>query len=153
MKKFIPFALITVCGTALFAEESSLAKEAAEQKSSMEYSVTTSGAYYLEADHKTGSSHFSGVSGPYDGVEAVTEFDATYTMPFLNGDDDLTTDNHLALKLGLELSPVTVAPVASVTFSPIAFLEFAVGGTAGTGWNISDWFQGMAAYNEAKPEY
>lgn len=153
MKKFIPFALIAVCGTALFAEESSLAKEAAEQKSSMEYSVTTSGAYYLEAEHKTGSSHFSGVSGPYDGVEAVTEFDATYTMPFLNGDDELTADNHLALKLGLELSPVTVAPVASVTFSPIAFLEFAVGGTAGTGWNISDWFQGMAAYNEAKPEY
>ena len=127
MKKFIPFALIAVCGTAIFAEESSLAKEAAEQKSSMEYSVTTSGAYYLEADHKTGSSHFSGVSGPYDGVEAVTEFDATYTMPFLNGDDDLTADNHLALKLGLELSPVTVAPVASVTFSPIAFLEICRG--------------------------
>ena len=39
MKKFIPFALITVCGTALFAEESSQAKETTEQKSSMEYSV------------------------------------------------------------------------------------------------------------------
>jgi hypothetical protein len=46
-----------------------------------------------------------------------------------------------------------VAPVASVTFSPIAFLEFAIGGTAGTGWNTFDMFQGMAKYNEKKPEY
>ena len=104
-------------------------------------------------DHKTGSSHFSGISGAYDGVEAVTEFDATYTMPFLNGSDELTVDNHLAFKLGLELSPVTIAPVASVTFSPIAFLEFAIGGTIGTGWPLTDDIQGLAKLDESKPKY
>lgn len=147
MKTIHLLSCIALCSTAIFAENNSPAT------SPLEYSLTTSAAYYPEADHKTGSSHFSGVSGPYDGIEAVTEFDAIYTLPFLKGDDELTADNHLAFKLGLELSPITVAPVASVTFSPIAFLELAIGGTAGTGWNAFDLFQGMAAYNAAEPEY
>jgi hypothetical protein len=143
MKTIHLLSCVALCCTAIFAEE----------KSPLEYSLTTSAAYYPEVDHDRGSTHISGISGPYDGIEAATEFDATYTLPFLNGDDELTADNHLAFKLGLELTPVTVAPVASVTFSPIAFLEFAIGGTAGTGWNAFDMFQGMAAYNAAKPEY
>ena len=149
MKTIHLLSCIALCSTAIFAENNSPAT------SPLEYSLTTSAAYYPEADHKTGSSHFSGVSGPYDGIEAVTEFDAIYTLPFLKGDDELTADNHLAFKLGLELSPITVAPVASVTFSPIAFLEFAVGGTAGTGWSIADDLQGTAKLENSKsgPEY
>ncbi len=134
----------------LFAEE---AADTAQEKSPWEISSTVSAAYYPEVEHHRGSSHVTGISGPYDGIEVSAEFDAAYTLPFLRGDDDLTADNHLAIQLGLELSPVTVAPVASITVSPIAFLELAIGGTAGTGWNAFDLFQGMAAYNAAEPEY
>ena len=147
MKTIHLLSCIALCSTAIFAENNSPAT------SPLEYSLTTSAAYYPEVEHDRGSTHISGISGPYDGIEAVTEFDAIYTLPFLKGDDELTADNHLAFKLGLELSPITVAPVASVTFSPIAFLEFAVGGTAGSGWNAFDLFQGMAAYNATEPEY
>ena len=147
MNRFILVLLLIVC-SALFAEEPT-----PQKKSPLEFTLTTSAAYYPMVDHKTGSSHFSGISGAYDGVEAVTEFDATYTMPFLNGSDELTVDNHLAFKLGLELSPVTIAPVASVTFSPIAFLEFAIGGTIGTGWPLTDDTQGLAKLDESKPKY
>ena len=147
MKTIHLLSCIALCSTAIFAENNSPAT------SPLEYSLTTSAAYYPEVEHDRGSTHISGISGPYDGIEAVTEFDAIYTLPFLKGNDELTADNHLAFKLGLELSPITVAPVASVTFSPIAFLEFAVGGTAGSGWNAFDLFQGMAAYNATEPEY
>jgi hypothetical protein len=143
MNKYVLLASALACYSMLFAEE----------KSPLELSITTSGAYYPKVDHKSGSSHFSGVSGVYESAELVTEFDAVYTLPFMQGEDDLTKDNYAAFKLGLELSPVTIAPVASATISPIAFLELAIGGTVGTGWNISDIFQGMAKYNESKPEY
>ena len=148
MNKLISFLLIGTYSSALFAEET-----LSNEKSPLELSLTTTLGYYPETDHKTGSSHFSGISGIYDGIEFVTEFDATYTMPFLNGSDELTADNHLAFKLGVELSPVTVAPLASVTFSPIAFLEFAIGGMIGSGWGLTDDIQGLAKLNESKPKY
>lgn len=148
MNKIISLLLITACSSVIFAEEISQ-----KEKSPLELSLLTTAGYYPKTDHKTGSSHFSGINGIYDGVELVTEFDATYTMPFLNGSDELTADNHLAFKLGLELSPVTVAPLASVTFSPIAFLEFSIGGTIGTGWGLTDDIQGLAKLDESKTKY
>ncbi len=156
MNKFTYFAAAALSCSLLFAEEGVPATQtlnAAQEKSPWELSATTSAAYYPEVEHHRGSSHTTGISGPYDGVEAVIEFDAAYTLPFLRGNDDFTADNHVTFNMGLEVSPVTVAPVASITVSPIAFLELAIGGTAGTGWNAFDLFQGMAEYDASKPEY
>ena len=153
-KLTLPIATLISCNL-LFAEESASAKtsDAVQEKSPWEFSTTTSAAYYPEAEHKTGSSHFSGVNGVYDGAKAVVEFDVAYTLPFLRGNDEFTKENHIVFNTGFEVTPVSVAPVASITVSPIAFLEFAIGGTVGTGWNIGDLFQGMAKYEAAKPEY
>ena len=135
-KKFI--LIFIALSSTLFAEENSALEKTSLEKSPWELSATTSAAYYPKTDHKSGSSHFSGVSGAYNGVEGIVEFDAAYTLPFLRGSDEFTAENHVTFNIGLEISPVTIAPVASVTLSPIAFLEFAIGGTAGTGWNIAD---------------
>ena len=153
MNKKTLFALTAVfcSGSLLYAEETT--EKAVQESSPWELSVTTSGAYYPEVDHDRGSTHITGISGPYNGVEAAAEFDAAYTRPFLRGDDEFTADNYVTFTMGLEITPVTVAPVAKIAVSPIAFLEFAIGGTAGTGWNAFDMFQGMAKYNEKKPEY
>ncbi len=153
MNKKALFALTAVfcSGTLLYAEETT--EKAVQESAPWELSVTTSGAYYPEVDHDRGSTHITGISGPYNGVEAAAEFDAAYTLPFLRGDDEFTADNYVTFTMGLEITPVTVAPVAKIAVSPIAFLEFAIGGTAGTGWNAFDMFQGMAKYNEKKPEY
>ena len=153
MKQQLLFILVALCCSMLWAEEASSLENAPLVKSPWELSATTSAAYYPKADHESGSSHFSGISGAYDGVKAVVEFDAAYTLPLLRGDNAFTKENHVTFNLGLEISPVTIAPVASITFSPIAFLEFAIGGTAGTGWFIGNLFQGMAEFNESKPEY
>ena len=150
-KAFFAFAAVLCVGNQIFAEEAP--GKATQEKSPWEISSTVSAAYYPEVEHHRGSSHVTGISGPYDGIEAVAEFDAAYTLPFLRGDDEFTADNHVTFSAGLEVSPITLAPVASITVSPIAFLELAVGGTAGTGWNAFDLFQGMAAYNAAEPEY
>ena len=150
-KKFI--LIFIALSSTLFAEENSALEKTSLEKSPWELSATTSAAYYPKTDHKSGSSHFSGVSGAYNGVEGIVEFDAAYTLPFLRGSDEFTAENHVTFNIGLEISPVTIAPVASVTLSPIAFLEFAIGGTAGTGWNIGNLFQGMAEFNESKPAY
>ena len=150
-KAFFAFAAVLCVGNQLFAEEAP--KKATQAPSPWEFSATTSAAYYPEVEHDRGSTHITGISGPYDGIEAVAEFDAAYTLPFLRGDDEFTADNHVTFSAGLEVSPITIAPVASITVSPIAFLELAIGGTAGTGWNAFDLFQGMAAYNAVEPEY
>ena len=151
-KLTLPIATLISCSL-LFAEETPALEKANQEKSPWEFSLTASGAYYPEAEHKTGSSHFSGVNGIYDGAKAVVEFDVAYTLPFLRGNDEFTKENHIVFNTGLEVTPVSVAPVASITVSPIAFLEFAIGGTVGTGWSIGDLFQGMAKYEAAKPEY
>lgn len=151
MNSRILFISVALCCSMLFAEETP--EKSTQEISSWEFSLTASGAYYPEAEHKTGSSHFSGVNGVYDGAKAVVEFDAAYTFPFLRGNNEFTADNHVTFNAGLEVTPVSVAPVASITVSPIAFLELAIGGIVGTGWNISAWFQGMAKYEAAKPEY
>lgn len=151
MNSRILFISVALCCSMLFAEEAP--EKSTQEISSWEFSLTASGAYYPEAEHKTGSSHFSGVNGVYDGAKAVVEFDAAYTLPFLRGNNEFTADNHVTFNAGLEVTPVSIAPVASITVSPIAFLELAIGGIVGTGWNISDWFQGMAKYEAAKPEY
>jgi hypothetical protein len=153
-KLTLPIATLISCSL-LFAEESASAKssDAAQEKSPWEFSATTSAAYYPETEHHRGATHFSGFSSPYDGVEVVVEFDAAYSLPFLRGDDEFTADNHVTFNMGLEISPVTIAPIAQITVSPIAFLELAIGGTAGTGWNTFGLFQGMAKYSAIEPEY
>ena len=153
MKRCFGLILVALCSNMLLAEESTALEKAFLENSPWEFSVTTSAAYYPKADHEPGSSHFSGVSGAYDGVKGVAEFDAAYTLPFLSGSNALTAPNHVTFNFGLEVSPVTIAPVASIKFSPIAFLELAIGGTAGTGWNIGNLFQGMAKFDESKPDY
>ena len=146
---FIPVALCSM----LYAQETAVLEKTNPEKSPWEFSATTSAAYYPKADHESGSSHFSGISGAYDGVKGVVEFDAAYTLPLLRGNNAFTKENHATFNIGLEISPVTIAPVASITLSPIAFLELSIGGTAGTGWFIGDLFQGMAEFNESKPAY
>ena len=153
MKQQLLLIPVALCCNMLYAEETSALEKTNPEKSPWELSATTSAAYYPKADHESGSSHFSGISGAYDGAKAVVEFDAAYTLPFLRGDNAFTKENHVKFNMGLEISPVSIAPVASITLSPIAFLEFAIGGTVGTGWYIGNLFQGMSEYNESKPAY
>ena len=56
-------------------------------------------------------------------------------IPFLQGDNPLVSDNNATVNLKLNVAPVAVYGEASVTITPIAFLNFDFGGMIGSGWN------------------
>ncbi|MBI9097400.1 MAG: hypothetical protein JEY91_02930 [Spirochaetaceae bacterium] len=56
-------------------------------------------------------------------------------VPFLQGDNALNADNNVNFKFDLYAAPVAAYIKASATITPIAFLNFDMGGMIGTGWN------------------
>ena len=56
-------------------------------------------------------------------------------MPFLQAGGALTEDNHVKFKFDLYAAPVAAYLKAGAEISPIAFLNFDIGGMVGTGWN------------------
>lgn len=123
------------------------------EENPVEFSISVGTAYYPESSHTTSSgTSFRGLSGAYDGLELAVTPAVSYTIPFLTSDNMLMEDNYLTLDAALQISPVSITPSASVTISPLAILEFSVGGKAGTGWNLAG-IQGMGEYSINKQEY
>lgn len=58
------------------------------------------------------------------------------SFPVLQGSSFLTDGNNIKLSMGAELSPVSANAIAEIRLTPIAFLQFFAGASAGTGWNI-----------------
>jgi hypothetical protein len=68
-------------------------------------------------------------------LETKAKLIESVQVPALRG-DGLFASNGFDLKAGAELSPVSVNGTLDVAFTPIAFLVFYGGASAGTGWNI-----------------
>ena len=142
--------LYVTCAALLFCNLASLS---AEEEKPVEFSISVGAAYYPESSHTTSSgTSFQGLSGAYDSAELAVTPALSYTMPFLTSDNMLMENNYLILEAALQISPVSLTPSASVTISPIAFLELSAGGKTGTGWNLAG-IQGMGEYSISKKEY
>ena len=98
------------------------------------YSVTDFG-YYPKSDVVSGGTHFAPVTGPYSGVEAKETLKAVYTIP-TPGNNFLTEGNKISFEGALALTPVSLTPKFSVSYTPIAFLNLSAGAEIGTGWEI-----------------
>lgn len=120
-------------------------------------SLTIQGAYYI--DNNQGWGQTGGFAGPsYSPVEknpalltapdegrnlgsgwGGAEFEVVYkrgiAFPFLQGDGALTKDNSVKYNLSIGLNPVSLRGEAEAVLTPIAFLQFALGGHLGTGWD------------------
>ncbi|MBB6481665.1 hypothetical protein [Spirochaeta isovalerica] len=70
-------------------------------------------------------------------VELQTYLKHRIKLPFLQGDNALIADNNATVNLDLYVAPVALYGRASVTITPIAFLNFNIGGLIGTGWNAA----------------
>jgi hypothetical protein len=70
-------------------------------------------------------------------------FDHTITIPVLTGTGALTRGNNLSIRLGGELSPVSLNAVTEVKLTPIAFFNAAAGVKVGTGWSFFGLFNGL----------
>lgn len=141
------FAAALFAGTA-FSQET--------EKSPLDLSMTTDFAWYTASAYRSGNTHFAPVTGLYDGIQARTTLSASYRIPVafpgLPEDGMLFRDNNVTLTGEFELTPVSLMPKVSVSFTPVAFLVFSAGGMAGTGWDFLG-IQGMSEYNTATQKY
>jgi hypothetical protein len=126
------------------------------EKSPLDLSLSTDFAWYTSSAYCPGSTHFAPVTGFYDQIQARTVLNASYrvpvSIPFLPEDTMLFKDTNVTCSGSLELTPVSLMPKVSVSFTPVAFLVFSAGVTAGTGWNLSG-IQGIASYNADTGNY
>jgi hypothetical protein len=111
------------------------------------FSISTDMAYYpLSAPIVSEKSHFAPITGPYSGLEGRTTGHAYYKIPTPIGNNPLTAGDNVTLEGYLELSPVSIKPGFSVSYTPIAFLVFNAGAEIGTGWNLLG-IEGMGAWD------
>lgn len=94
------------------------------------YATDDYGATLAQEDKST-------LGSGWGSVELQTYLKHKIKIPFLQGDGALVEDNNATVNLDLYVAPVAVYGRASVTITPIAFLNFNLGGLLGTGWNAA----------------
>jgi len=76
-------------------------------------------------------------------------------FPFLQGTSAMTADNNITLKIGAEVTPISINILADAVWTPIAFFNLSLGSMAGSGWNY-DMFgsrmNGMGLYRRMESE-
>lgn len=153
--KHIFFSAILAISMLLLTPRAIFSQDSKPDENPLELSIAVGLAVYPESTH-TGKSgtHFAGICGAYDSLQAAVTGAAAYTLPFMQADNMLMEDNHVTFTASLELSPVSCMPAFEITFSPLALLELSCGGMAGTGWDftLAD-AQGAGEYNLLKRRY
>lgn len=125
------------------AEEAS--NENADKVSKLSHSFTFNGAYYPKSAYVKGGDHFAKPTGAFDGILAKATWKSTYTIPTPLGESKLLSGANVELSGSLEISPLSIRPIANVAFSPLPFLIFDAGASIGSGWNLLG-FEGMCEY-------
>ena len=154
-RRFVIFAgAIFAFAGAIFAEETENSENPTEENP-LTFTLKFDSIYYLKSAYKSGSSHFAPLDSLYDGIVARTSINAAYTLKMPLGEHFLLKDANAVFGGGIELSPVSLRFLASAYFTPVPFLEFGAGGSAGTGWALAGKWNGMALFNEnaSNPKY
>ena len=86
------------------------------------------------------------VTWPPQALVGVTQ---SFKVPLMQFDNPLTKDNNINFKIGAELSPISFEGKFSITWTPIAFLEFYTESRVGSGWKLTNELLGTAI-NEDK---
>ena len=129
------------------------AQENAEDKSPHSFGIVTDLTLRPLAPQKASKEeHFSAPSEFYEGMEFRVTGQYAYTVPVPFSDNPLFGLNRVSFCGEMELTPVTLAPRLSITFCPIAFLEFSASAKIGTGWDFIG-NQGIAVYNDRSGKY
>jgi hypothetical protein len=83
------------------------------------------------------------IGGTYGGLQLETYYDYYFILPFLQVDNPLMKNNSLSFGVHTAISPLTFNEGFSVTWSPVAFLNFKYGLLLGFGWNIPGFAAGF----------
>ena len=68
--------------------------------------------------------------------EVKLRFNLGLIFPFLQGENPLISDNNIKFVLSAYATPVSLAGIGELIWTPVAFLMFSGGGQATTGWNM-----------------
>jgi hypothetical protein len=68
--------------------------------------------------------------------EAKIKIARSVSVPFLRGDHALTENNAVSAEIAGEITPVSIAALGEIVWSPAAFFELTSGAQFGSGWNI-----------------
>ena len=115
----------------------------AEENNPLSFGITTDFAYYPKSAFIAGPSHFAPITGAYSGVEGRVTGNLNYKIATPFGEHWLVKDANITLGAKLEVSPVSLKPGLTVSFTPLPFLVFSTGVEAGSGWNLLG-IKGMA---------
>lgn len=149
VKGLIALAFAACIALPVFAQEDSVTLGGLP----LSFSITTDFAYYPKsAPVVSSSTHYAPFTGPYSGLEGRTTGHACYTIPTPIGNNPLTAGDNITLDGYLELTPVSIKPGFSISYTPIAFLVFNTGAEIGSGWNLLG-IEGLGQYDENTEDY
>ena len=147
MKKIFCFVVALLYASTLFAAESSNPKK-------IDFGLSVDFAYYPKSKNlPTGLLskdvvQFAPTTGAYNGVEGRFNFYGTYTIPTPLGSHWLVKDANVSLMGKIEITPVSIMPITSISFTPVPFLVFTGGFQVGTGWDLGNLLKGgMSVYS------
>ena len=147
MKKIILLIILSFACVSFFAQVN-------DNKTDTSFAIGADFAYYPKSDKIPGSSHFAPISGPFSGLEFRVVPSYTYTIFTPFSSNSLVSGNNLKIKTALEVSPVSLSPSISVSFTPVAFLVFSSGAKIGSGWTFAPMnVNGMASYDPLSHSY
>lgn len=143
------FALVAA---ALLFTSFTFAEDVEVVDSPWKFSITTDFAFYPKSDFVKGETHFAPLTGAYSGVEGRVTGAATYSIPTPLGSHWLLNSATLDLTGKLEITPVSIKPIFSATWTPLPFIVFSAGIQSGTGWALGP-LQGMAVLADDGQSY
>lgn len=76
------------------------------------------------------------VGSTWGGAEFQAKIKHGIKIPCLQGENPLVADNNVKFNFTGNLAPVALYGTAAAVLTPIAFLNFEVGATVGTGWHL-----------------
>ncbi len=117
-----------------------------------DFSTSTDFAFYPKSDYVAGETHFAPLTGIYSGLEGRITANYSLTIPTPLGEHWLLNSANLNVKPSFEITPVSAKPAIDVTWTPLPFIVFSTGASAGTGWNLVG-LQGMGYFNEDTVKY
>ena len=68
--------------------------------------------------------------------EARVRLSQSFIFPFLQGTGPITKDNNITAVLTADITPVSLAGIGELIWTPAAFFLLSGGGQAGSGWNM-----------------
>jgi hypothetical protein len=68
--------------------------------------------------------------------EARLRLGQSFIFPFLQGSNPLTRGNNIKTTITADVTPVSLAGIGEIVWTPVAFLLLSGGGQAGSGWNM-----------------